>query len=84
MKDSPEGALSALYAATSPEVKKKGLNGEYIVPKGTVQEADKRALDEDFQDRYYDLVQECIEKGYGNVKGGDHQEGSKERGSATI
>lgn len=84
MKDSPAGALSALYAATSPEVKEKGLSGEYIVPNGTVQEADKRALDEDFQDRYYNLVQECIEKGYGNVDGGDHQEGSKERGSATI
>lgn len=84
MKDSPDGALSALYAATSPEVKEQGLNGEYIVPNGTVQTADSRALDEEFQDRYYNLVQECIEKGYGNADGGDHQQGSKERGSATI
>jgi WW domain-containing oxidoreductase len=84
MKDSPEGALSALYAATSPGVKEQGLTGEYIVPNGTIQEADKRALGEDFQDKYYDLVQECIKNGYRNAEGGDHQEGSKERGSATI
>lgn len=84
MKDSPEGALSALYAATSPEVKEKKLNGEYIVPNGTVQEADKRALDEEFQDRYYNLVQECIEKNYENAEGADHQEGSQARGSSTI
>jgi WW domain-containing oxidoreductase len=84
MKDSPEGALSALYAATSPEVKEKGLSGEYIVPNGTIQQADKRALDEDFQDRYYNLVQECIEKGYGNTVGGDHQEGSKTHGNASV
>lgn len=84
MKDSPEGALSALYAATSPEVKEKGLNGEYIVPNGTVQEADKRALEEAFQDRYYNLVQECIEKGLENSQGNDHQEGSTVRGSASV
>ena len=84
MKDSPEGALSALFAATSPDVKEKGITGEYIVPNGTVQQADKRALDPGFQDRYYELVQECIEKGYGNTVGGEHQEGSKERGSAII
>lgn len=84
MKDSPDGALSALYAATSPEVKAKGLNGAYIVPNGTVQEADKRALDEQFQDRYYNLVQECIKQGYGNSAGADHQEGSQARGSASV
>lgn len=84
MKDSPEGALSALYAATSPEVKEKGLNGEYIVPNGTVQQADKRALDEDYQDRCYNLIQECIEKDLGNDQGADHQEGSTVRGSSTI
>ncbi|CCG84412.1 protein of unknown function [Taphrina deformans PYCC 5710] len=84
MKDSPEGALSSLYAATSPEVKEKGLNGEYIVPNGTVQEADKRALDPAFQDRCYDLIQECIKKNLGNSKGSDHQEGSTVRGSASV
>jgi hypothetical protein len=65
-------------------VKEQGLSGEYIVPNGIIQEADKRALNEDFQDRYYALVQECIKNGYGNAEGGDHQKGSKERGSATI
>lgn len=84
MKDSPEGALSALYAGTSPEVKEKGLQGEYIVPNGTVQTADKRALDEDYQDKFWALLQECISKGYGNTKGSDHQEGSTNRGNATI
>lgn len=83
-KDSPAGALSALYAGTAAEVKEKGLNGEYIVPNGTVQEADKRALDEAFQDRYYNLVQECIEKDLGNSAGADHQEGSTARGWATV
>lgn len=84
MKDSPEGALSALYAGTSPEVKEKGLQGEYIVPNGHVQTADKRALDEGYQDKFWKLLQECIEKGYGNVRGADHQVGSTARGSATI
>jgi len=84
MKDSPAGALSALYAATSQEVKEKGLNGEYIVPNGTVQQADSRALDEEYQDRYWGLVQECIEKDLGNDQGADHQEGSTTRGSSTI
>ncbi|CAG8953741.1 hypothetical protein HYFRA_00006631 [Hymenoscyphus fraxineus] len=84
MKDSPAGALSALYAATSPEVREKGLQGEYIVPNGTVQTADKRALDEKYQDKYWELLQECIRKGYGNSQGADHQEGSTARGSATI
>lgn len=83
-KDSPAGALSALYAGTAQEVKEKGLSGEYIVPNGTVQEADKRALDTAFQDRLYNLIQECIEKDLGNVEGADHQEGSTARGSATI
>lgn len=80
MKDSPEVALSALYAATSPEVKEKRLQGEYIVPNGAVQMADKRALDENYQDAHWRVQQECIEKGYGNVKGADHQEGSNSRG----
>lgn len=84
MKDSSAGALSALYAGTAEEVKEKGLSGEYIVPNGTVQEADKRALDEAFQDSYYNLVQECIEKDLGNAEGADHQEGSTARGSSTI
>lgn len=85
MKDSPEGALSALYAATSPEVLEKKLSGEYIVPNGTVQQADKRALEEGFQDRYYALVKECIEQGYGNEKGADHgQSQTTARGSSTI
>lgn len=84
MKDSPDGALSSLYAATSPEVKEKGLNGAYIVPNGTEQEADKRALDEQFQDRYYNLVQECIKENYGNSIGADHQAGSQARGSASV
>lgn len=84
MKDSPAGALSALYAGTSPEVKEKHLQGEYIVPNGTVQAADKRALDENYQDKFWVLLQECIKKGYGNAQGSDHQEGSTARGSATI
>lgn len=84
MKDSPEGALSALYAGTSPEVREKGLQGEYIVPSGTVQTADKRALDEKYQDKFWGLLQECITKGYGNSRGSDHQEGSTARGSSTI
>lgn len=84
MKDSPEGALSALYAATAEEVKEKGLNGEYIVPNGTVQQADKRTLDEEFQDRLYNLIQECIEKDLGNEQGADHQEGGTARGFSTI
>jgi len=83
-KDSPEGALSSLYAATSEEVKSRGLQGEYIVPNATIQEADKRSLDEAMQDRCYKLIQECIEKDLGNSYGADHQEGSTERGSATI
>ncbi|CAG8978813.1 hypothetical protein HYALB_00012213 [Hymenoscyphus albidus] len=84
IKDSPAGALSALYAATSPEVKEKGLQGEYIVPNGTVQTADKRALDEKYQDKFWALLQECIKKGYGNSQGADCEEGSTARGSATI
>lgn len=84
MKDSPEGALSALYAGTSPEVKEKGLQGEYIVPNGHTQTADKRALDEGYQDKFWKVLQECIAKGYGNVHGADHQEGSTARGSSTI
>jgi len=83
-KDSPAGALSALFAGTAEEVKERGLSGEYIVPNGTIQEADKRALDESFQDRLYNLIQECIEKDLGNVQGADHQEGSTARGNATI
>ncbi|KAJ4406815.1 hypothetical protein N0V82_010041 [Gnomoniopsis sp. IMI 355080] len=84
MKDSPAGALSALYAATSPEVKDKKLQGEYIVPNGTVQTADKRALDENYQDKFWTLLQECISKGYGNAQGADHQKGSTVRGSSTV
>lgn len=84
MKDTPEGALSALYAATSPEIKEKGLQGEYIVPNGTVQTADKRALDETYQDRFWALLQQCKSRGYGNIRGADHQEGSTTRGSGTI
>jgi hypothetical protein len=83
-KDSPEGALSALYAGTAEEVKEQKISGEYIVPNGTIQEADKRALGEGMQDRLYDLIQECIQKDLGNVKGADHQEGSQVRGFATI
>lgn len=82
--DSPQGALSALFAGTAEEVKERKLSGEYIVPNGTIQEADKRALDEDMQDRLYKLIQECIEKDLGNAQGADHQEGSTERGNATI
>lgn len=82
-KDSPAGALSSLYAGTAEEVKEKGYSGEYIVPNGTIQEADKRALDEGMQDRLYNLIQECIEKNYGNTKGADHQD-STARGFATI
>jgi len=82
-KDSPEGALSALYAATAEEVKEKKTSGEYIVPNGTIQQADKRTLDESFQDRYYNLVQEIIQKDLQNVQGADHQD-STTRGFATI
>jgi len=84
MKDSPEGALSSLFAATSPEVKERGLQGEYIVPNGTIQQADKRALDPAYQDKCYNLIQECIKQNYGNTVGGDHQAGSTARGSASI
>lgn len=84
MKDSPEGALSALYVGTSPEVKQKGLQGEYIVPNGHAQTADKRALDEEYQDKFWKLLQECISKDYGNSQGSDHQEGSTARGFSTI
>lgn len=84
MKDSPAGALSALFAATSPEVKTSGITGEYIVPNGHVQEADKRALDTDMQDRCYNLIQLCIKEGYGNAEGADHQKSSEVRGSASI
>lgn len=84
MKDSTSGCLSSLYAATSPEVKENAYNGEYIVPNGTIQEADKRALDTQFQDACWNVIQECIEKDLGNVVGADHQEGSTARGSSTI
>jgi NAD(P)-dependent dehydrogenase (short-subunit alcohol dehydrogenase family) len=84
MKDSPEGALSALYAATSPEVTEQDISGEYIVPNGHVQEADKRALDYEIQDDCWELIQECIKQGLGNAQGVDHQEGSLARGSATM
>jgi len=84
MKDSPEGALSSLFAATAPDVKDNKLQGEYIVPNGHPQEADKRALEVEYQDRCYNLIQECIEKDYGNAQGSDHQAGSNARGSASI
>lgn len=84
MKDTPEGALSSLFAATSPEVKEKGLNGEYIVPNGHTQQADKRALDTNYQDACWNVIQECIEKDVGNVKGFDHAQDDTSRGSATI
>jgi len=79
-------ALSALFAATAEEVKTAGISGEYIVPNGSVQKADARTLGDEgikMQDRYYDLVQLCIEKDYGNVHGADHQD-SQARGFATI
>lgn len=85
-KDSPEGALSALFAATAEEVKTSGISGEYIVPNGSIQQADKRTLGsegEALQDRYWKLVHECIEKDLGNVVGADHQD-STARGNATI
>ena len=82
--DSPQGALSALFAGTAEEVKERKISGEYIIPNGTIQQADKRALDEGMQDRLYNLIQECIEKDLGNAQGADHQEGSTARGNATI
>jgi len=72
-----------LFAGTAEEVKTSGISGEYIVPNGTIQKADDRALSEENQDKLYNLIQTCIEKDYGNVHGADHQD-SQARGFATI
>ena len=84
MKDSLDGSLSTLWSATSPEVREKGYTGEFVVPRGHVQEADKRALDENFQDSCYDLIQKCIKEDWGNSVGADHTKDSTARGSSTI
>lgn len=84
MKDSLDGSLSTLWSATSPEIKERGYTGEFVVPRGHVQEADKRALDEGFQDRCWDLIQLCIKQNYANDVGADHTRDSTARGSSTI
>ena len=36
LKNSKQGALTALFAATSHQVEERGITGEYIVPPGKV------------------------------------------------
>ncbi|BFZ58440.1 hypothetical protein PYCC9005_005502 [Savitreella phatthalungensis] len=84
MKDSLSGCLSTLYAATAPEVRTNRYSGEFVVPPGHVQQADDRALDTDFQDRCYNLIQTAIDNDYGNDRGKDHSHDTQARGSSTI
>ncbi|KAH9906663.1 hypothetical protein F4778DRAFT_722864 [Xylariomycetidae sp. FL2044] len=58
MKDPvDEGCRPMLFVATSPDVAAEGIDGAYVVPDRKVTEMSKQALDEELQERCWNLVE---------------------------
>jgi len=61
MKDPVDsGCRSALFAATSEDIEKEDIWGEYIVPDRKVEEPSTQAKDEGLQDRLWKLTEQIL------------------------
>jgi len=68
MKDPvDQGCRSALFAATSKDVVKEGIWGEYIVPDRKVTEPSSQAKDEALQERLWGLTEKLLDEKLGSV-----------------
>ena len=66
MKDPiDEGCMSALFAATSEDVVKEGLQGVYVVPDRKVTEPSKQARDEELGENLWKLCRDVLKEKVG-------------------
>ncbi|KAA8900920.1 hypothetical protein FN846DRAFT_957665 [Sphaerosporella brunnea] len=63
MKDPiKEGCLSSLFAATSPDIKKEGITGQYITPPSKVTEPSKQAQSQELIDNLWALSEKLLKE----------------------
>ncbi|RPB08118.1 NAD(P)-binding protein [Morchella conica CCBAS932] len=63
MKDPiTDGPLPALFAATSPDVPKENINGQYIVPPGKVTDPSSQAQDDEMGERLWSLSEQLLKE----------------------
>ena len=68
MKDPvDEGCRSALFAATSEDVVKETIDGQYIVPDRKITDVSKKAKDEELQERCWKLTETVLREKLGNL-----------------
>ena len=68
MKDPvKQGCRPALFAATSPEIVKDKIQGQYIVPDRKPTEPSKQALDDKLALNLWNLTKEVLETKIGNL-----------------
>ena len=68
MKDPvDEGCRSALFAATSEDVVKEMIDGQYIVPDRKITDVSKKAKDEELQERCWKLTETVLREKLGDL-----------------
>ncbi|KAF6229401.1 hypothetical protein HO133_007517 [Letharia lupina] len=68
MKDPvDEGCRPALFAATSEDITKEGIQGQYIVPDRKVTEPSKQARDEELGENLWRLSEQILQEKLGSI-----------------
>ncbi|ODQ50283.1 NAD(P)-binding protein [Saitoella complicata NRRL Y-17804] len=67
LKDIFEGCISECYAATSPEIEEKEVQGKYIMPPNSIKEGSSMSLDEELGDQLWRLSIQVVKDKTGTV-----------------